>query len=120
VYEHADRETARRLVPAEISECLQEIHLLVADFYCLSANCHFTAWDTNQPIDADARDIVDLILCGPLGWIIDQVDARSRRDPAAKLPYVKRREAYYARLHTKHGAAGSYAEAFNADAFAEV
>ncbi|MGH7436003.1 MAG: hypothetical protein ACRENE_10055, partial [Polyangiaceae bacterium] len=91
-FERERRGTVKRLLPFEVSGYLKEIHLLLADLHCLSAANAFTAWDPSPDVDADARDIVDLILCGPLGWIIDHVDGRSRQDPVAGGRYNQRRQ----------------------------
>jgi hypothetical protein len=112
--------TAKALDLAEVAGHLDRIHRLLADLHCLSAANHFTAWDTSADTDSAARDVVDLILCGPLGWIVDQVDARRRRDPESAPKYELRREVHYARLHAANDARGSAGEAFNANAFQEV
>ena len=120
-FEKEGRGTVKRLDPSEVSDYLTNIYRLLADLHCLSAANHFTAWDPSPDVDADARDVVDLILCGPLGWIVDVVDGRSRNDPAAQARYVQRREARYARLHALHDAAGAPEDQpFNHDAFSEV
>jgi hypothetical protein len=87
-FEKESRGTVKKLDPTEVAAYLVKIHRLLADLYCLSAANHFTSWYPGAEVDADARDVVDLILSGPLGWIVDQVDGRSRRTEGT--PVVRR------------------------------
>jgi hypothetical protein len=116
-FENESTGTVKRLDLTEVAEHLNRIHRLLGDLHCLAAANHFTDWDASPDADSDARDVVDLILCGPLGWIVDEVDARSRQEPNAKPRYVQRREAHYERLHAAHDAKGAPDEPFNTNAF---
>jgi hypothetical protein len=119
-FEKESKGTVKKLDPTEVAEYLIKIHGLLADLHSLSAANHFTSWYPGAEVDADARDVVDLILCGPLGWIVDQVDGRSRRAEGAAPRYVQRRESRYARLHDTHDAKGAPANpTFNGDAFSD-
>jgi hypothetical protein len=107
--------TAAMLAPDEIATHLEACQKLLADLRLLSSNSSFNAYGYDPKVhenDEHARDIVDLILCGPILWIIE-----FGPNVGVKLDdktYWQRRNTYYERLHADHEARGKPAEPFNA------
>ena len=113
-YEKAQPRTAPMLVPDQVSEHLKACQELLGDIRCLSSNSQFTSYRYKPEAhedDAYAQDLVDLILCGPISWIVDMCPSEEDRDE--QRYYRQRRAAYYERLHDAHGAAGDLQKPFN-------
>ena len=111
-YERRQKVTADALAPAEVAKHLEGCQQLLGDFRCLSSDIAF-AHDTPRadPDDAQAQDVVDLILCGTIDWI-SEYGAGADPDPERRR-YWQRRHAYYERLHVAHDALGDAGVAFN-------
>ncbi|MGO8998590.1 MAG: hypothetical protein ACLQVI_35155 [Polyangiaceae bacterium] len=95
--------TATMLSPKEVAEHLETCRRLLADFRCLSSNSTFSSFDAEpkaDPEDRQAQDVVDHILCGCLNWIVEG-DPGKEHAPKDQF-YWQRRDAHYARVHTRH------------------
>jgi hypothetical protein len=105
-YEHKKPKTAPRLELEDVKKYVGACQKLLADIRRLSSCSSFDAQGYRvRDDDSHARDVVDLILCGPIFWIVD-FDPSQGHDAKA-THYVQRREAYYERLHAAHDAAGA-------------
>jgi len=112
-YEHpnADRADARRLRPADVSEHLKEVHRFLADLHILSAMNWYPPVELSDAEPRDAEDLVDLILWGPIGWIIEGPGGMNL---SPEQRHRGRRVARYAELHAMHDERGAPSgEAFN-------
>jgi hypothetical protein len=98
-----------------VIEHLGKCQELVADLRCLASNSTFISYGYKvQPKtdDDEARDLVDLIFCGSMCWIVDHGFLATPPTPEARF-YWQRRDAHYARLHTLHEASGKPDQPFN-------
>lgn len=83
-YEKEKPVTAVRLSPFDALEHFNQCRQLVADLRFLASNSSFTSYryDVKGKADDDeAQDVVDLILCGSLGWIANYGNRDSLRVP---------------------------------------
>jgi len=109
-FEQVRTGNAKMLDLSETAEHLLRMQELIIDVFLLSAFCSYQPWELDaDPEDIEARDVVDLILCGPLNWIVDGPPAG--RNHEAPL-YRQRRASYYERLHAEHEK-GAPEEPFN-------
>ena len=105
-YEQKKPKTAPRLELDDVKQYLGACQRLLADLRLLSSDSQFDAYGYKvRDDDSSARDVVDLILCGPIFWIVDFDPSQDHKVEATH--YVQRREAYYERLHAAHDAAGA-------------
>jgi hypothetical protein len=114
-YERRKQASAQMLFPHEVAGHLKACQLVVADLRALATNSSFDAYGFEPKAkkhDRHAQDVVDLILCGPINWIVEH-DPSEGHPPEVKY-YWQRREAYYERLHRAHEARGKPDEPFNA------
>jgi hypothetical protein len=113
-YEKEKPVTAARLAPSDVVEHFNECRQLLADLRCLASNSSFSNYGYNVETKADdeeAQDVVDLILCGSLGWIANYgMLANSHPDDKH---FWQKRQRYYDRLHAAHEASGDPAAPFN-------
>jgi hypothetical protein len=109
-YESDQPKTAAMLTIEDVRKHLEACQELLADIRCLASNSQFDAYQYEPRAhdgDSDAQDVVDLVVCGPIFWIIDGDPGKGHKPDTF---YVQKRDAYYERLHAEHDAAGSPAE----------
>jgi hypothetical protein len=113
-YEKEKPVTAARLAPCDALEHFNQCRQLIADLRFLASNSSFTSYGYDVKAKADdeeAQDVVDLILCGSLGWIANY-GMLANSDPADTY-FWQKRDRCYERLHAAHDAAGDPAAPFN-------
>ncbi len=113
--QHAKTATAEMLTPEKVAEHLAFCQSIVADLGSLATNAGFHAYRYGgeaKDDDDEAKDVVDLILCGTINWILE-FGPGGAPAPEGRF-YWLRRTAYYERLHTRHDARGKPDEPFNA------
>jgi hypothetical protein len=107
-----EKATAAWLTPADVTPHLRRCQQLLGDLRFVASNTQFGHPDPRPaPGEREAQDVVDLVLCGPINWII-HYGAGADTDPK-RLSYWQRRDAYYERLHSAHEASGDLAAPFN-------
>jgi hypothetical protein len=113
-YDKAMPKTAAMLSPVEVVKHHEACRQLLADLRCLSVNSQWISHGYHIKLDAkddEARDLVDLILFGDIGWVHNYGFLKVH-EPADDF-YWKKREAFLERLHAAHDAAGDGAAPFN-------
>ncbi|HEV3192421.1 MAG TPA: hypothetical protein VGY54_18045 [Polyangiaceae bacterium] len=106
--------SAAQLSPPDVVAHLHSCQELIADLRCLVSNGSFTTYGYKvepKPDSEEALDVVDLILCGSLFWIVDY--GILAMPEAAGRRYWQNREQYYEALHVAHEARGKPEEPFN-------
>jgi hypothetical protein len=97
--------TAQALAFEDTAAYLKFGGALMRDVYCLATHASHSTLDFRaRADDADAQDVVDLVLLGTLGWIFGGDPSKGHDE---KLMYWQRREAHYDRLHVAYAAMGS-------------
>jgi hypothetical protein len=113
-YEKEKPVTAARLAPSDALEHFNKCRQVIADLRFLASNSLFTSYGYDVKARADddeAQDIVDLILCGSLGWIANY-GMLAKANPADTY-FWQKRARHYERVHAAHDAAGDPAAPFN-------
>jgi hypothetical protein len=107
--------TAAMLAPVDVVPQLAACQLLLNDLRMLACNSSFTAYGydvVEANVDrVDVQDVIDLILCGSIRWIVE--GPFTTKAPPEARSYWHRRDAYYERLHAAHDAAGKPEAPFN-------
>jgi hypothetical protein len=100
----------------DVKSHLEACQELLADLCCLSSNSQFTSYGYKldpRENDADAQDVVDLVLLGGLKAIINDEHGPSSTPTPEPGYWGQRRKAHYDRLHALHDATGEPDRPFN-------
>jgi hypothetical protein len=112
-YDKAIPKTAAMLSPAEVVTYLEHCQQFVADLRFLSSSSSFTSYGykIKEKKARKARDVVDLILFGDIGWIAEFGFLKVHAEGLEY--YWQKRDAYLEQLHAAHDAAGEPDRPFN-------
>jgi hypothetical protein len=114
-YERQSKQaTSATLALEEVTEHLKACQQILSDLGALSADTSYaTYWHDGEPRkdDEEAKDVVDLVLCGTIVWIIEFGPNVTRK--TGDQYYWQRRKTYYERLHAEHDARGEPDKPFN-------